>query len=141
MIVFPYNDMFSSEIQNSEFKKYYFVKLNNERIKISHFPYWKKDILEQAPLKYAIYLNTNHQNQLSIFLKSKIQDSLKLSFWESRLIPSQNNPDDWLIWYAGFSGNKLKKGDSISLVEYCVSTAKDLPKLADSFTICKSILK
>ncbi len=141
MIVFPYNDMFSCQNQNSKFKKCYFVKLNNERIKFTHFPYWKKDILEQAPLKYAIYLNSNHHNQISIFLKSKIQDSLILSFWERKLSPSQNDPTDWLNWYAGFSEKKLNKGDSLSLVEYSVSTAMELPMFNDSITICKSTFK
>lgn len=67
MIFFPYNDMFSSKIQHSNFKKCYLVKLNNDRIKFTDFPYWKKDILEQAPLKYANYINNNNQNQLAIF--------------------------------------------------------------------------
>jgi hypothetical protein len=141
MIVFPYNDMFSYQIQKSKIKKCYFVKLNNERIKFTHFLYWKKDILEQAPLKYADYLNSNHQHQISIFLKSKIQDSLKLSFWERKLNPSQNDPTDWLNWYSGFSEKKLNKGDSLSLVEYHVSTVKNLPMFTDSFTICKSTIK
>jgi len=141
MIVFPYNDMFSSQIENSTFKKCYFVKLNNDRIKFTDFPYWKKDILEQAPLKYANYINNNNQNQLSFFLKSKIHDSSNLFFWESRLTPSQKDPSDWLIWYVRFSGNKINKNDSISLVEYNISTTTDFPMLMDSFIICKSIIK
>jgi len=141
MIVFPYNDMFSSQIENSTFKKCYFVKLNNDRIKFTDFPYWKKDILEQAPLKYANYINNNNQNQLSFFLKSKIHDSSNLFFWESRLTPSQKDPSDWLIWYVRFSGNKINKNDSISLVEYNVSTTTDFPMIMDSFIICKTITK
>jgi len=141
MIVFPYNDMFSSQIENSTFKKCYFVKLNNDRIKFTDFPYWKKDILEQAPLKYANYINNNNQNQLSFFLKSKIHDSSNLLFWESRLTPSQKDPSDWLIWYVKFSGNKINKNDSISLVEYNVSTTTDFTMLMDSFVICKTITK
>ena len=141
MIVFPYNDMFSSQIQNSTFKKCYFVKLNNDRIKFTDFPYWKKDILEQAPLKYANYINNNNQNQLSFFLKSKINDSSTFFFLESRLIPSYKNPSDWLIWHASFSGNKINKGDSIALVEYSISTKTVFPILTDSFTICKTITK
>ena len=107
----------------------------------THFPYWKKDILEQAPLKYAGYLNSNQQYQISIFLKSKIQDSSTLFFWKKRLTPTQINPSDWLSWYSGFSEIKLNKGDSLSLVEYGVSTAKNLPMFTDSFTICKSTIK
>jgi len=141
MIVFPYNDMFSSQIENSTFKKCYFVKLNNDRIKFTDFPYWKKDILEQAPLKYANYINNNNQNQLSFFLKSKIHDSSNLFFWESRLTPSQKDPSDWLIWYVKFSGNKINKNDSISLVEYNVSTTTEFPMIMDSFIICKTITK
>ena len=141
MIVFPYNDMFSSQIQHSTFKKCYFVKLNNDRIKFTDFPYWKKDILEQAPLKYANYINNNNQNQLSFFLKSKIHDSSTLFFWESKLAPIQKDPSDWLIWYTTFSGNKINKSDSISLVEYNVSIATDFPILMDSFIICKTITK
>jgi len=141
MIVFPYNDMFSSQIQHSTFKKCYFVKLNNDRIKFTDFPYWKKDILEQAPLKYANYINNNNQNQLSFFLKSKIHDSSTLFFWESRLTPSQKDPSVWLIWYVKFSGNKINKNDSISLVEYNVSTTTYFPMLMDSFIICKTISK
>ena len=141
MIVFPYNDMFSSQIENSTFKKCYFVKLNNDRIKFTDFPYWKKDILEQAPLKYANYINNNNQNQLSFFLKSKIHDSSNLLFWESRLTPSQKDPSDWLIWYVRFSGNKINKNDSISLVEYNVSTTTEFPMIMDSFIICKTITK
>jgi hypothetical protein len=141
MIVFPYNDMFSSQIENSTFKKCYFVKLNNDRIKFTDFPYWKKDILEQATLKYANYINNNNQNQLSFFLKSKIHDSSNLFFWESRLTPSQKDPSDWLIWYVKFSGNKINKNDSISLVEYNVSTTTEFPMIMDSFIICKTITK
>ena len=141
MIVFPYNDMFSSKIQISKSKKYYFVKLNNERIKISHFLYWKKDILEQTPSKYISYLNNNHLNQLSFFLKSKFKDSSTLFFLENRLTPTKTNQADWLRWYVGFSGNKLNKGDSISLVEYSISNETNFPILTDSSTICKSILK
>jgi hypothetical protein len=141
MIVFPYNDMFSSQIQHSTFKKCYFVKLNNDRIKFTDFPYWKKDILEQAPLKYANYINNNNQNQLSFFLKSKIHDSSNLFFWESRLTPSQKDPSVWLIWYVRFSGNKINKNDSISLVEYSINTTTSVPLLIDSFSICKSIIK
>jgi hypothetical protein len=141
MIVFPYNDMFSSKIQNSKFKKSYFVKLNDERIKISHFPYWKKDILEQTPSKYTSYFNANHQNQLSFFLKSKFKDSSTLFFLENRLMPSKTNQAYWLRWYVGFSGKKLNKGDSILLVEYSISNETNFPKLIDSSTICKTILK
>jgi hypothetical protein len=141
MIVFPYNDMFSSQIQHSTFKKCYFVKLNNDRIKFTDFPYWKKDILEQAPLKYVNYINNNNQNQLSFFLKSKIHDSSTLFFWESKLAPIQKDPSDWLIWYIRFSGNKINKSDSISLVEYNVSIATNFPILMDSFIICKTITK
>lgn len=141
MIFLPYNDMFSSKIQNSKFKKCYFVKLNNERIKFTGFPYWKKDILEQAPLKYAHYINNNNQNQLAIFLKSKIHDSSTLFFWESRLTPSQKDPSDWLRWYSAFSENKLNIEDSISLVEYSINTLTSAPIITDSFTICKSIIK
>lgn len=133
--------MFSYQIQKSKIKKCYFVKLNNERIMFTHFPYWKKDILEQAPLKYAGYSNSNHQHQISIFLKSKIQDSSTLFFLEKRLTPTQINPSDWLSWYSGFSEIKSNKGDSLSLVEYLVSTAKNLPMFTDSFTICKSTIK
>jgi len=97
--------------------------------------------LEQAPLKYANYINNNNQNQLSFFLKSKIHDSSNLFFWESRLTPSQKDPSDWLIWYVRFSGNKINKNDSISLVEYNISTTTDFPMLMDSFIICKSIIK
>ena len=141
MIVFPYNDMFSYQIENSTFKKCYFVKLNNDRIKFTDFPYWKKDILEQAPFKYPNYINNNNQNQLSFFLKSKIHDSSNLFFWESRLTPSQKDPSDWLIWYVRFSGNKINKNDSISLVEYNVSTTTDFPMIMDSLIICKTITK
>jgi hypothetical protein len=141
MIAFPYNDMFSSKIQHSKFKKCYFVKLNNDRIKFTDFPYWKKDLLEQAPLKYANYINNKHQNQLSVFLKTKFKDSGTLFFLESKLIPLQNETSDWLTWYANFSENKLKNGDSISLVEYSIFTESNFPVITDSFTICKSIIK
>jgi len=139
MIVFPYNDMFSCQNQNSKFKKCYFVKLNNDRIKFTDFPYWKKDILEQAPNKYGNYIKNNNQNQLDIFLKSKIHDSLTLFFWKGRLTLLQKDPNDWLIWYATFSGNKINKSDSIFLVEYDISTATGFPVITDSFTICKTI--
>ncbi len=139
MIFLPYNDMFSSKIQHSKFKKCYFVKLNNDRIKFTDFPYWKKDILEQAPLKFADYINNNNQNQLAIFLKSKIHDSSNLFFWKSRLTPLQKKPSDWLSWYVRFSGNKINKNDSISLVEYQISIEPDFQMLKDSFTICKTI--
>lgn len=141
MIVFPYNDMFSCQNQNSKFKKCYFVKLNNDRIEFTDFPYWKKDILEQAPLKYANYVNANHQNQLSVFLKSTFKDSTTISFLEKRLTPSKINSSDWLFWYAKFSGNNLNRGDSLSLVEYSISNTKELPMLTDSFTICRSTIK
>ena len=141
MTFFPYNDMFSSKIQNSQFKKYYVVKLNNERIKFSHFPYWKKDLLEQAPLKYATYLNNNYQNQLSVFLKSKFHDTPNYYFLESRLTPTNKKPSDWLIWYATFSENKINNGESISLVEYTRNTTSSVLLFTDSFIICKSIIK
>lgn len=141
MITFPYNDMFSSKNQISKVKKYYFVKLNKERINISHFPYWKKDILEQTPSKYTSYFKSNFQNQLSFFLKSKFRDSSTLFFFENRLTPSKTNQADWLIWYIGFSGKKVNKGDSISLVEYSISNESNFPMLIDSSTICKLIMK
>lgn len=141
MITFPYNDMFSSKNQISKVKKYYFVKLNKERINISHFPYWKKDILEQTPSKYTSYFKSNFQNQLSFFLKSKFRDSSTLFFFENRLTPSKTNQADWLKWYIGFSGKKVNKGDSISLVEYSISNESNFPMLIDSSTICKLIMK
>jgi hypothetical protein len=141
MIFFPYNDMFSYQIKNSKSQKSYFVKLNNDRIKFTDFPYWKKDILEQAPLKYTNYIINKKQNQIGIFLKSKIHDSSTLFFWQSRLTSLEKDPSDWLIWYVKFSGNKINNNDSISLVEYNVYTATDFPMLMDSFTICKTISK
>jgi len=141
MIFFPYNDMFSYQIKNSKSQKSYFVKLNNDRIKFTDFPYWKKDILEQAPLKYTNYIINKKQNQIGIFLKSKIHDSSNLFFWQSRLTSLEKDPSDWLIWYVKFSGNKINNNDSISLVEYNVSTATDFPMIMDSFTVCKTIIK
>ena len=141
MIAFPYNDMFSTEIQDLKFKKYYVVKLNNDRIEFSHFPYWKKDLLEQAPLKYANYLNNNSQNDVTVFLKSKIHDSSLLFFLEKRMTAYHINSSDWLRWYADYSGNPLNKRDSISLIEYHISFEKDFPTLTDSFIICKTIIK
>jgi len=137
-MLFPYNDMFSHDVPFTTSQKIYLVKHNDNRIPITQFPYWKKDFLEQAPLKFSIYLRNKERNQVEGILSRKIKDSALLVKLTKRLSPLQNQQNRWLEWYVTYAGIQLKHDDKIELMKYDVSFTKETPIIDDSVTICKT---
>lgn len=140
MALFPYNRMFATVPENNRISKTYAVKLNGNRIDYTHHFYWKKDFLEQAATKFALYWKNNRKNFMDQYLEQKISDPDKRKYWSERLTPHQPVLEKWAEWYCHFAGHQTMPGASVSLIEYTLNFEKQQPYLQDSALITSIII-
>ena len=115
MMLFPYNNMFSEQIQEAP-PTTYFVKMNGQFIPYSHFMYWKKDFLEQAGYKFQDYISKGKKNHVEQFILEKSwSPSLQKQLVE-RLTPSKLGFSEWVIWYATFANKQIPSHAQFELV-------------------------
>lgn len=138
MVFFPYNSMYTIDFTKQHTAVTYSLKLNGERLNISHQPYWKKDFLETAMYGYCRYIKDGH-----VFLENYIRQKFNgnLQFYLLRnLIPDKNKILYWPKWYVAFAGYDAAAGSSIELVEYHFKFDTHGASLIDSFSIYKTTL-
>jgi hypothetical protein len=140
MALFPYNRMFATVPENNRSSKVYAVKLNGNRIGYTKYLYWKKDFLEQAATKFALYQKNDHKNFMDIYLAQKIGDTGYRNLLAERLTPQQPILEKWAIWYCGFAGHKSTAGSVVSLMEYSLNFDLPKPYLQDSTEITSIII-
>lgn len=135
MALFPYNRMFATVPENNRSSKMYAVKLNANRIGYTKHLYWKKDFLEQAATKFALYWKNDHKNFMDVYLAQKIRDTGYRNLLADRLTPQQPILEKWANWYCGFAGHKTTAGSVVSLMEYTLNFDQPQPYLLDSTEI------
>lgn len=139
MVFFPYNSMFSSKETEFANPVMYAVKINNTPIGITHHLYWKKDFLEQAPVKYAEYVSQNKISYLENFITRK---NIPFGFRNLLLkncTPHKTSDNEWFRWYANFSGVQHKQNADYKLMKYNLAFINGNMSVKDSFLIITSI--
>ena len=136
MAMFPYNNMYSNS-QKVETSCFY-LKLNGQRIHYTHFMYWKKDFLEQSVTKYAVYINQNQNNYLSIYIDEKIKNKQQNLYIKKALTPNVVDFKTWATWYASYAGIKVNPNDHFELVKYNVEVKNGVLAILDSNILCST---
>ena len=140
MALFPYNRMFATVPENNRSSKIYVVKMNNNRIGYTKNLYWKKDFLEQAATKFALYRINDHKNFMDLYLSQKITDTGTRKFLAERLTPQQPILKKWAKWYCSYAGHSVPPGSVVSLIEYTMNFDQPQPYLLDSTEITSIII-
>lgn len=140
MALFPYNRMFATVPENNRSSKIYAVKLNNNRIGYTKYFYWKKDFLEQAATKFALYWKNDHKNFMDLYLAQKIKDPSNRNFLAQRLTPEQPILKKWAKWYCSYADHPSPAGSVVSLMEYTMNFDQPQPYLLDSNEITSIII-
>ena len=115
-------------------------KLNNNPVKITGNPYWKKDLLETSLHAYAMYMQHGQKVFLDDYLAYKFPGKKMQALLVNRLTPGKIPATEWPGWFAKASGYKVQAGDSIELMQYDFTMEKGKAHLIDSISISKSIL-
>lgn len=118
MMYFPFNAMFAYERTGQDTILVYRLKLNDNPLNYTQFPYWKKDFLETSLRVYAHYLQAGRQ----VYAGQYILDKWGRKGWGDlmmkNLTPLDLDDQKQLAWYATFAGARLKTGDQVSLQYY-----------------------
>ena len=116
MLVFPHNSMFAEKPADLNDTAYtYAIKLNGELVRITGFPYWKKDFIESSLIRYASYIEHNNMTYLHQYFASK--NTIPQS-WQERLVPSERAATAYLPWLVNYTGNAMKKSSKMELYRY-----------------------
>lgn len=137
MIFFPHNSMFAYAQKQQLKSSTYAVKVNNQLIRITDKPYWKKDFLEMSLSEYAKYIKNDSSVALHYYLSAKGLSSPFYSFLSHRLLPQ--NTHMWFIWYLGFAGIKRTDKIAVDLYEYQLTYNQHQPVITDSTLVASAI--
>ncbi len=140
MVAFPYNNMFSRSPGRQYEAVTYAMKINGLRIPFTSHLYWKKDFLEQAPAKYARYLQQHQKVYLESYIRQKVQQPRQLNFLLRRLVPDKTAATDWPQWYCNFAGYPALPGSTIELTQYKLNYSGEHPVITDSVNIMKIVI-
>ena len=135
MVFFPYNSMFSSQATETKQASVYVLNIDKRPISITHNLYWKKDFLEQAPVKYSQYLSQENISYLEGFFKRKISLPQINNLLTANLTPKEFSQYDWCRWYAKFADTKTNKNSHFELMKYNLSFKNGSMSVQDSTLI------
>lgn len=143
MLMFPYNDMFShnasQEATTSKDDQINYLKVNGQKIPYTHFPYWKKDFIEQQNHYYGHFLQRGNQNHIDLLIDKRIQSNDWNHFLHRRLSNIKLSFEQWARWYAEYANVKLSEGDKLQLIEYTVRKTENSPIIIDSTIISQAV--
>jgi len=134
MMLFPYNDMFSHHdvASSSTMDHISYLKVNGQRIPYAHFPYWKKDILEQQLHYVTKYLTNNHRNHIDEYIDTRFKSKALNKFLHDQLSPTTFRFDNWAEWYLQYVHFHCDSIHQIELIDYTIAYGADGPMIVDS---------
>ncbi len=140
MIFFPYNSMYAIDFTKNNNASTYAMKLNGNKINITHHLYWKKDFLETTLFGYYKYLKHDRKVFMDDYILQKFKSEDVRSILLKRLTPDKTSAMNWPQWYAEFAGYAIPSKATIELMEYRFIFDKEQAFITDSISIYKTIL-
>lgn len=135
MVFFPYTGMYAVDFTKSSKATTYAMKIDGIPVKITHQPYWKKDLLETSLNAYCRYFKNNSKVFLNDYLEYKFSSKTVRDFLNVHLTPGIKDIAGWPAWYVRAAGYKAPKGASVTLIQYNFLFEKNDAKLIDSVLI------
>ena len=111
------------------------LKKNGTHIVISHFPYWKKDLLEQSITHYAYYVLQDNKQYADIFFEQRKNTGMVTRCIGDRLKTPKTSLKEWANWYLKMTNQFATNGDTIALMSYQWKVVGGTIKLTDSITL------
>jgi c-di-AMP phosphodiesterase-like protein len=140
MIFFPYNSMYAIDFTKNNTASTYAMKLNGNRINITHQLYWKKDFLETTLSGYCKYLKHDRKVFMDDYINQKFKRVEVRNILLNRLTPEILSAMKWPQWYAAFAGYPARSKATVELMEYHFLFDKGQAILTDSISIYKTTL-
>ena len=140
MVFFPYNSMYSVDFSKKNTATTYAMKVNGKLIKITHQPYWKKDLLETSLYGYCKYITHDRTVFLNDYIDRKFSNTQTRNILLKGLTAGKASHISWPHWYARSAGYEFPAGSLIELCQYDFSYVAGEALLTDSISIYKTIL-
>jgi len=134
-VFFPYNNMFANSNTNAQNLTSYGLKKNGTIIAISHFPYWKKDLLEQSITHFAYYVLQDNKQYADIFFEQRKNTGMVTRCIGDRLKTPNTSLKEWANWYFKMTNQNAISGDSIALMSYQWKFDGRTTQITDSITL------
>jgi hypothetical protein len=131
MALFPYNDMFSVN-KKADTVFAYGLKANGELVKITSFPYWKKDFLETSLNTYVKYVEHDRRVFMDYYIKSKQFSSTVENLLHDRLTPGKLAANAWPAWYSAYAGHTNYPPVEYGIERYSLVLRNGQVKVLDS---------
>lgn len=139
MIFFPYNSMYAVDARGMEAITTYAMKINGNPVKITHNPYWKKDLLETSLNIYCRYLQHDRNVFLNDYLSYRFSNENVRAFLTERLTPGKTTAAQWPLWFAAAAGYKVPTRASVEFMQYDFVFRDKNALLKDSISISNTI--
>jgi hypothetical protein len=139
MLLFPYNAMFAGAPSQKPDHHLYVVEWNDWPVLFTHYPYWKKDQLEQAPVHYARYVEHGEKVYMDAYLLQKKWPLSVKQFLNKRLTPGKIDFETWSAWYLNLIDIPCSKNDQVRLLKLSVRFKDGYPIYQDTTVICSTI--
>ncbi len=140
MVFFPYNSMYAIDFKKNNTAATYAIKINGEPVKITHQPYWKKDMLETSLYGYCKYIMHDRTVFLDDYINRKFSNEQARNILLRGLTPGKTGTGNWPYWYGKFAGYVVPVNAAIELWQYNFSYENGQAVLTDSISIYKTIL-
>ncbi len=116
----------------------YVLKADDQLIKITFHPYWKKDFLESSLATYAQYLKNNKETYLHQYLQEKFSNSEIRFKLQQKLTADSATIDRFPLWYFQFASQSKpfnKRTIKIAVWQYDYDFTHNVPQPKDSILL------
>jgi len=138
MAIFPFNAMFAYERPLGQSLMGYRLWVNDKPADFTHFPYWKKDMMETSLGVYARYLENGQALYIKSYLDQKKSSWPPLGALEDVLVPNTAGMASWPEWYARKASLAAGQGSNIRIIKYQMAWVSGRPIITDSSIIYQS---
>ncbi|MFC4261443.1 hypothetical protein ACFOWM_01010 [Ferruginibacter yonginensis] len=141
MLLFPYNNMFTQQLNQNYVVTTYMMKVNQKPILISNDWYSKKDFSEAALTSFSKWIRNNKQDYMYQFVQQKTNDSATTATYKNKLFVDAQAAETWPQWFAVYHHFKLQKNDTILIWQYNLRMDVSPVAIMDTAIIYKKIVQ